>query len=226
MKKIYIKKNLNKKVILAAHNSLSYAEPTKWWMKLINFTSKCQDLNIKEQFEYGVRLFDIRVDLLGLRDPMNWDYARSAHGVVTYSVFVNDALIYLNEMAEKHNEKIYVFLSVENLKYENEEYIDNFVEFFEFMKSRYQHLIFCGGYRKHPWVKMIDCEDPDIRMLFWEFLGFQYQPTLKEKIKALIKNIVHFSPKYWAKKNNWEYKSIENEGDSDLYLMLDYVQYV
>ena len=217
--------HLNEGVILASHNSLSYAEPTKWWLKLINFTSRCQDMNIKEQFNYGIRLFDIRVDLLDLKDPMNWDYARASHGVVTYNVFVNDALIYLNEVAEKYNETVYVFLSVENLKYESEEYINNFTEFFYFMKSRYPNLIFCGGYRKHPWVKMIDCEDPNIHMMFWEFLGFRYQPTFKEKIKTLIKNIIHFSPKYWAKKNNAVYKKeVINDG-TDTYLMLDYVQY-
>ena len=46
---------------LASHNSLSYIKPKKWWEKLINFTSKCQSYDIETQYEYGVRLFDIRI---------------------------------------------------------------------------------------------------------------------------------------------------------------------
>lgn len=213
-------------MILGSHNSLSYDTPISWWMKLINFTSKCQSLNLKEQFDYGVRLFDIRVDLLDIENPASWDYARGSHGIVTYNIFVNDALNYLNDKAKTTKDPVYVFLNVENLKYEGDEYIDNFIDYFKFMKNRYKNLIFCGGYRKHPWIKIVHCEDPDIDMLFWEFYNYKYQSRFKNKIKLLVQNILHFSPKYWAKKNNNVYKYIYETGTVDeRVIMLDYVQY-
>lgn len=49
------------KKILGAHNANTYLRPRKWWMRLINFTSKCQKLDIEEQFEHGVRYFDLRI---------------------------------------------------------------------------------------------------------------------------------------------------------------------
>lgn len=49
------------KKILGAHNANTYLRPRKWWMRLINFTSKCQKLSIEEQFEHGVRYFDFRI---------------------------------------------------------------------------------------------------------------------------------------------------------------------
>lgn len=44
-----------------SHNTMTYLKPHKWWMKLINFTSKCQDKTPEEQYAAGVRYFDIRV---------------------------------------------------------------------------------------------------------------------------------------------------------------------
>ena len=44
-----------------SHNTMTYLKPHKWWMKLINFTSKCQNKNLEEQYAAGVRYFDIRV---------------------------------------------------------------------------------------------------------------------------------------------------------------------
>ena len=36
--------------MIASHNSWTFGTPKKWWQKIINFTSKCQTLNIQEQY--------------------------------------------------------------------------------------------------------------------------------------------------------------------------------
>ena len=47
--------------ILGSHNSLSYLHVKKWWQKLATPWARCQRKTLKEQFDSGVRLFDIRL---------------------------------------------------------------------------------------------------------------------------------------------------------------------
>lgn len=61
---------------------MTYLKPQKWWMKLINFTSKCQSKSIEEQYNDGVRYFDIRV-CIGKHDTMPNCYA---HGLIKYDI--------------------------------------------------------------------------------------------------------------------------------------------
>lgn len=47
--------------MLGSHNSFSYLTPTKWWMKLLTPWAKCQNKTIVEQYNAGVRYFDLRI---------------------------------------------------------------------------------------------------------------------------------------------------------------------
>lgn len=47
--------------MLASHNSFSYAKPYKWWMYLFIPWARCQNKTIEQQYNSGVRYFDIRV---------------------------------------------------------------------------------------------------------------------------------------------------------------------
>ena len=48
-------------MILGSHNSWSFLPPRKWWQKALAFTARCQRLNIQQQYEAGVRCFDLRL---------------------------------------------------------------------------------------------------------------------------------------------------------------------
>lgn len=207
---------------LASHNSLSFTKPRKWWEKLINFTAKCQSHDIQTQYIDGVRLFDIRLR----RDWVSCyshDYdAIAAHGLIEYrNIVIADVLNYLNSKSTKED-PVYVQLNLENFKYDRDRDYVWFKELFKKCAETYQNLIFCGGYVKHPWHKIIDCEDPTIDQKNWEFMNFKWQPTMKEKINRFFANLFHFSPKYWAKKDNQKYKSAGTSAD---FLMLDFIQY-
>lgn len=207
---------------LASHNSLSFTKPRKWWEKLINFTAKCQSHDIQTQYIDGVRLFDIRLRRDWVSCYSNDYDAISAHGLIEYkNIVIADVLDYLNSKSTKED-PVYVQLNLENFKYDGDRDYVWFRELFKKCAETYQNLIFCGGYVKHPWHKIIDCEDPTIDQKNWEFMDFTWQPTMKEKIKRFFVNLFHFSPKYWAKKNNQEYKSTGTYAD---FLMLDYIQY-
>lgn len=82
------------KKILGAHNANTYMNPRKWWMKLINFTSKCQKLSIDEQFEHGVRYFDFRI-----RYDKESGLFLNCHGLVEYTDSVNQVVLLLSIFA-------------------------------------------------------------------------------------------------------------------------------
>jgi len=200
-------------MILGTHNSLSYAKPTKWWMKFINFTSKCQELTIEEQWECGVKYFDFRLS------PNNLNKAR--HGLVEYDVNIDKELTFLNNMAKEYDEKIYVAINLEGsedtaiAKYLFEDIIADYTK-------KYKYLTICGGFCKNPWHQIVKIDNPQKVELYWEFLNWTSDAcSFKEKVKMLITNILHFSPKYWAKKNNNKWKSTELADNT--ILVLDFV---
>lgn len=92
------------KKILGTHNSNTYLKPRKWWMRLINFTSKCQKLPIKKQFEYGVRYFDFRI-----RYDKELELFLNCHGLVEYTTPANQTVFLLSILASvKETETIYI----------------------------------------------------------------------------------------------------------------------
>ena len=62
---------------LGTHNSLTYLSP-QWYFRWLNFTSKCQDLTIEEQYDLGVRYFDFRIKFTRKGE------VRAGHGIMTY----------------------------------------------------------------------------------------------------------------------------------------------
>ena len=57
------KKHFNKRkdiMILASHNSLTYYKP-QWYLRPLAWIGRCQSKTIQEQYELGVRYFDIRI---------------------------------------------------------------------------------------------------------------------------------------------------------------------
>lgn len=217
-----IRKTKYYKMKLASHNSISFATPRTWWQRLIASTAKCQSLDIQSQYEYGVRLFDIRLRRAILSSITSVYDVESAHGMISYNIDPWDVLYYLDTKSTDED-PVYVQLNLENLKSEEDRDLVWFKDVFKVYEEKYPNIRFCGGYMKHPWRKVIDCVDPTIEQRNWEFLNFTYMEDTKwNRIKQFFKNVFHFSPKYWANKDNQKYKE---QGTDKEFLMLDYVQY-
>lgn len=84
------------KKILGAHNANTYLKPRKWWMRLINFTSKCQKLTINDQFKHGVRYFDLRI-----RYDKKLGMFINCHGLVEYYESLSITVYNLTYLAAK-----------------------------------------------------------------------------------------------------------------------------
>ena len=69
---------------LGSHNSLTYLKPKKWYMCFFRFVAQCQSKSYEEQFESGIRMFDVR-----LRPSKNInDEPIIAHGLMEYSTWL------------------------------------------------------------------------------------------------------------------------------------------
>lgn len=200
-------------MILATHNSLSSHQPKKWWMKILNPFAKCQSCDIITQWHRGVRMFDIRVR------PHTGE---AAHGLVTYDINIPLVLGWLNTRAEEVKEKVHIRLCCENRgNFDKDE--TWFSWYWQDCKSKYKHLIFCGGYMKRGWYKLIDCKDPEYLELYRTFNVYKAKNGWKAKLKSIVEYVLHPTPKYWARKDNADY--IEEHKDYQGYLMLDFAEY-
>ena len=65
--------------ILGSHNSWSYLPVKRWWMRPLAFMARCQRLDIRRQYEMGVRCFDLRV-------RFHYGQMVVAHGIVEYAI--------------------------------------------------------------------------------------------------------------------------------------------
>ena len=66
-------------MILGSHNSWSYLKPKHWYHRPIAFMARCQSLTIQEQYQQGVRCFDLRIRY------KKWKL-QVAHGNMVYDI--------------------------------------------------------------------------------------------------------------------------------------------
>lgn len=142
-------------MILGSHNSLSFAAPTKWWMKPFRFVAKCQTLNLKEQWDLGIRYFDFRVrlDKDGIFKP--------AHGSMFWDYSIYQALEELANLTSKQyplSDYTFARIVLEyNKEQEDQDKIDlEFKKFCNHIESTYRNIVFVGGVRKYDWKRLYE----------------------------------------------------------------------
>ena len=195
--------------MLGTHNTMTYLKPHKWWMKLINFTAKCQDINIEKQFELGVRFFDMRVRLVG-------DKLTLAHGIVEYNV---DPLIMATTLIILANvypeEQIYCRVMSEDNFMSKKQRIKQdlaFISYCDDLKERIKdmpkNLHFVGGCRKTDWVCIAPFEER--------------QPSMEGCHASVGKNLIGYIwPWFYSKLHN---KAAHKCGTEKDVFMLDFVE--
>ncbi|WP_122348162.1 hypothetical protein [Bacteroides sp. AF16-49] len=163
---------------LATHNSLSFHRP-QWWLIPFNWMAKCQNLTIQQQYERGVRLFDIRIKIID-------DKLYSSHGIATYKVKFPSLFAYLN-----HQRDCTVRLLLES---GDEELFKSYAENLPYM---YINIRFVGGQRKKDWVKVADLPDFSCTDYYWKHRKWwmipypqRYAKKYNQKNKEFINNDV------------------------------------
>lgn len=125
----------------------------------VNFIAKCQSLTIKEQYEKGARLFDLRINF------DKYDQPEFRHGLVSYKGSVTEILNYLNSLEDKG---IYIrFIFENNLLEDPEEsrFRENlFISFCADAQEKYKNLKFYGGNRKTDWKVLYKFPRKDLKI--------------------------------------------------------------
>ena len=169
-------------------------------MWLLRFTAKCQRLSIKEQYELGVRCFDLRVKWIGGKMVV-------AHGIIQYDIDaqqVMDDLVWMNEKGDCFVRMIHEIRT----KHENtptaKTYFRNFCMTVENMLPR---ICFWNGRNLYDHSK--DYE-------------FNCEPTCEELYASVRKPklIDDWWPWWYAWLNN---KRIKEAGTTKDILMIDFV---
>ena len=187
--------------ILGSHNSWSYLPPLHWWMWPFKFMAKCQSKTIKEQYELGVRCFDLRV----LFDKYGVVYV--AHGFMKYDIDfseLNENLKWLNDKGDCYVRLIH---EVRRKSQYTPNAVDYFRQFCEYVKTKYLCIYFWCG-----------------RNLYnWEFdYHFSPKPSCHEDYSSVSKPklIDDWWPWLYSKLNN---KKILAKGTDKEILLIDFV---
>lgn len=184
---------------LGTHNSLSYLRPRQWWLRPFNWIARCQSMTIKEQWDYGVRYFDIRVkyDKNGV--------AKSGHGLMSYDVLPWDILGLVDRYAMESKEQAVVRLFHENSKRKPREHRGEFAAFCQKAISEFTHIHFVEGGSRYDYVRVIQGNVPT-RVCYAEYF--------RQKLCMPF-------PERWAKKNN---QTLHRGDNADEWSVYDFVE--
>lgn len=128
---------MENEIALGSHNSWSFGK-TKWFIPA--FWAKCQNLNIQEQYDYGVRLFDLR---LRRKQDKTWGVS---HGRTFFEIDYTKDLQWLNGKKD-----VYVRVLLEyNTKPKDAINVES--QFYDIcldLANDYKNIKFFGSYPKY-----------------------------------------------------------------------------
>lgn len=187
------------KVKIGTHNSLSYLKPKQWWLRPFAWIGRCQRLTIAEQWDAGVRYFDIRVKY------DKYGNAKSGHGLLSYNVFVYDVLEEIDGYAMCSGERAVVRLFHENKKRKPRKHRSEFFEMCANVAGKYRHITFVEGGSRYKYVSFLP-DNVHTRVCYAEYF--------KKKF------CIPF-PKRWAEDNNARLHRGDNNEEYSIYDFVD-----
>ena len=141
-------------MLKGSHNSMSYLKPLNIWYRIFSFLFRCQVKTIDEQYDSGVRVFDIAL----FRKSNGKGCFKS--GNVIYDAFsFYEPFNILNKKGD-----CYVRLTLEETKKDSKRSdIDKIEDKFKWycwaLQMMYPNIIFFGGYRKYDRNTLFEFKD-------------------------------------------------------------------
>ena len=190
---------MDDKYILGSHNSWSYLPAKSWWMKPFAFMARCQNISIVDQYEMGVRCFDLRIQCKN-------GHLTVGHGFMTYDYSYDDLMNDLTFLNSKGDCYVRVLHEVRNRSgwKRNTTWFKTKCAVLEYT---FQNIKFWCGKNLYTW-------ETDFK--------FGNNPSCEEKYSSVCapKLIDDWWPYLFAKRNN---KSIKKKGTEKDILLIDYV---
>lgn len=175
---------------IGTHNSMSYLRPKKWYMYLFRFIAKCQQVDIKKQYELGARMFDLRI---GYDKNSKLEFR---HGRMTFKGNVEEALKFLNTRRTKCYIRLILEIKKDDLSQEL-----LFIKDCRKWESEYKKLVFFCGRRKYDWEIIYKFKTPEpiinqlVSSMTWKKLDDWY-PWIYARLMNR-KNISEYNSKDW-----------------------------
>lgn len=189
--------------ILGSHNSWSYANPKRWWLRPFKFMAKCQSEDIKSQYFYrNVRCFDLRIRFDKNGCPV------VAHGWITYNISEDKLMEDLSFLNNRVNTPyIRILHEVRSKKAYTKEEVRLFREFCDMLIHKFPKLKFWCGRNLYNWEVDYD---------------FNEKPTCEEKYSSVCppRILDDWFPYLYAKFNN---SQVKKEGTDKDILLIDFV---
>lgn len=132
--------------LIGSHNSATGEKPVGWLSRLLLPTAKCQTKTIVEQYNYGVRLFDLRITSHKAsynKSDVGYEYNLLGHGISYYDITLDEALSDIRKAAKakRSNKTVCLIITYEGRL--NEEDQQNFVaDILDYIESMYYNK-FC-----------------------------------------------------------------------------------
>lgn len=127
-------------MIIASHNTLTFAAPLRWWHRILTPVFRCQTKDLPAQIAAGATAFDIRF----APGPGGWF---SAHGAVTLDISPIKAIHAINDRCPG----AYIRIILEK---GGERSFAAFKEICIHLEKAYPRLNFFGGNYKPTWQQL------------------------------------------------------------------------
>jgi len=158
--------------MLGSHNSATYLNPRKWWMKPFSWMAKCQNNTILNQIQLGATVFDFRIRLKGYIDPDNLiKNVRIVHGLVeygnnyTFECILNTIEVYTRQ------KQLYVII-VYDKQYGGKKYYNFYEKLIKELVQKYPSIDFQFVDDKSTWNIIKDFDKKtwsEEKVLYWKF---------------------------------------------------------
>lgn len=158
--------------MLGSHNSATYLNPRKWWMKPFSWMAKCQNNTILNQIQLGATVFDFRIRLKGYIDPDNLiKNVRIVHGLVEYGNNYTFECI-LNTIEFYTRQKQLYVIIVYDKQYGGKKYYNFYEKLIKELVQKYPSIDFQFVDDKSTWNIIKDFDKKtwsEEKVLYWKF---------------------------------------------------------
>ena len=187
-------------MILGSHNSWSYLPVKRWWMKPIAFMARCQNIDIRKQYEMGVRCFDLRIRYV------KWKL-QVAHGIIVYDITEEQLMDDLEFLDSKGDCMVRILHEVRSEEKYTAQAVDNFRVRCSFLVAVCPNIRWWCGRNLYNWQKDYDFGD---------------DPYCDEKYGSVsdLKWLYDWWPWLYARMHN---RKILEEGTDKDVLLIDFI---
>jgi hypothetical protein len=194
-------------MVLGSHNSWSYLKAAKWYKRPFAFMARCQRVDIRTQYELGVRCFDLRLRV------NNDGNLYIAHGLCEYQYTIQNLSRDLNWLDQKGDCYVRVLHEARYKWQYTEASRGSFGYICAIMVKEFPNIRFFGGQNLYNW---------ELDFNFQEGKDEVDEPTVDERHASVSK------PKLLDDWWPWLYAWVHNEAikitgtDKDI-LLVDYI---